>query len=80
MTYSLTLTYLTLPDPADLAQNLGRFWPHYKFTVVGITHICFKQWFQIAHDGLISLNHTEFEKKDTKMELWVIHCNIMKFY
>ena len=63
LTCSLTLTYLTLPDPADLAQNLGRFWPHYKFTVGGITHICFKQWFQIAHDGLISLNHTEFEKR-----------------
>ena len=54
---------LTLPDPANLAQNLGRFWPHYKL-----------------HVGLISLNHTEFEKNDTKMELRVIHCNIMKFY
>ena len=27
-----------------------------------------------------SLVHTEFEKKDAKMELRVINCNIMKFY
>ena len=55
---------LTLPDSANLAQNLGRFWPHYKL-----------------HDRFIFWNHTDFEKKkDAKMELRVIHCNIMKFY
>ena len=51
----------------------GPFWAeqhaYYTFTVGGITHICFKKWFQITadtHSGVSKDHSAKFEKNKKK--------------